>query len=89
MSTHASHSDIIKRLKRAEGHLRSIIAMMETGRSCLDVAQQLQAVESAVGNAKRTLIHDHISHCLDHAMQSDGQDATEAVREFKEITKYL
>ncbi|MFX5563001.1 metal-sensing transcriptional repressor [Acinetobacter baumannii] len=55
----------------------------------MDVAQQLQAVESAVGNAKRTLIHDHISHCLDHAMQSDGQDAAEAVREFKEITKYL
>ncbi|MGG6739719.1 UNVERIFIED_CONTAM: metal-sensing transcriptional repressor [Streptococcus suis] len=89
MSTHASHSDIIKRLKRAEGHLRSIIAMMETGRGCLDVAQQLQAVESAVGNAKRTLIHDHIGHCLDHAMQSNGQDAAEAVREFKEITKYL
>ncbi|MRT31069.1 metal-sensing transcriptional repressor [Herbaspirillum sp. CAH-3] len=30
MSTHSSHPDIIKRLKRAEGHLRSIIDMMET-----------------------------------------------------------
>jgi len=89
MSTHTSHPDIIKRLKRAEGHLRSIIAMMETGRACLDVAQQLQAVESAVGNAKRVLIHDHIDHCLDHVMQGDGKDSAEAVREFKEITKYL
>ncbi|MGC8200961.1 metal-sensing transcriptional repressor, partial [Salmonella enterica] len=35
MSTHTSHPDIINRLKRAEGHLRSIIAMMETGRGCL------------------------------------------------------
>lgn len=89
MSTHTSHPDIIKRLKRAEGHLRSIIAMMETGRGCLDVAQQLQAVESAIGNAKRVLIHDHIDHCLDHAMQADGKESAEAVREFKEITKYL
>lgn len=89
MSTHTSHPDIIKRLKRAEGHLHSIIAMMETGRGCLDVAQQLQAVESAIGNAKRVLIHDHIDHCLDHAMQGDGKESAEAVREFKEITKYL
>lgn len=89
MSTHTSHPDIIKRLKRAEGHLRSIIAMLEGERGCLEVAQQLQAVESAVGNAKRVLIHDHIDHCLDHAMQSDGKEAADAVREFKEITKYL
>jgi DNA-binding FrmR family transcriptional regulator len=89
MSTHTSHPDIIKRLKRAEGHLRSIIVMLESDRGCLEVAQQLQAVESAIGNAKRVLIHDHIDHCLDHAMQSDGKDSAEAVREFKEITKYL
>lgn len=89
MSTHASHPDIIKRLKRAEGHLRGIVSMLETGRGCLEIAQQLQAVESAVGNAKRALIHDHIDHCLDHAMQPDGKGSAEAVREFKEITKYL
>lgn len=89
MSTHTSHPDIIKRLKRAEGHLRSIIVMMESERGCLEVAQQLQAVESAIGNAKRVLIHDHIDHCLDHAMQLDGKESADAVREFKEITKYL
>ena len=44
MSTHHSHPDIIKRLKRAEGHLKSIILMLEGGRPCLDIAQQLQAV---------------------------------------------
>lgn len=89
MSTHTSHPDIIKRLKRAEGHLRSIIVMMESERGCLEVAQQLQAVESAIGNAKRVLIHDHIDHCLDHAMRSDGKESADAVREFKDITKYL
>ena len=52
MTTHTSHPEIIKRLKRAEGHLRSIIGMLEGERSCLDIAQQLQAVESAIGSAK-------------------------------------
>jgi DNA-binding FrmR family transcriptional regulator len=52
MTNHTSHPDIIKRLKRAEGHLKSIITMLEDGRNCLDITQQLQAVESAVSNAK-------------------------------------
>jgi len=46
MTTHTSHPDIIKRLKRAEGHLKSIITMLEERRGCLDIAQQLQAVEA-------------------------------------------
>ena len=89
MSTHTSHPDIIKRLKRAEGHLKSIITMLEEGRSCLDIAQQLQAVESAVTNAKKILVHDHIEHCLEHVVQEGAQSADDTLREFKAITKYL
>nr|WP_272210923.1 metal-sensing transcriptional repressor [Marinicella sp. W31]MDC2876834.1 metal-sensing transcriptional repressor [Marinicella sp. W31] len=80
---HESHPRVVARLKRAEGHLRSVVEMIEAGRSCLDVAQQLQAVESAVRNAKQTLIHDHMDHCLD----ADGTDAERA--ELKAITRYL
>lgn len=89
MTTHASHPEIVKRLKRAEGHIKSIIAMLEDGRDCLSIAQQLQAVESAVGNAKKTLVHDHIDHCLEHAVREGTQSADDTIREFKAITKYL
>ena len=90
MSVHPSHPDIIKRLKRAEGHLRSIVAMLEGGRDCLEIAQQMQAVESAVANAKKTLVHDHIDHCLEHAVDGvDGVGARDAISQFKAITKYL
>ncbi|MBS0410273.1 MAG: metal-sensing transcriptional repressor [Proteobacteria bacterium] len=82
--THASHPGIIKRLKRAEGHLRSVIAMMEQGRPCLDLAQQLHAVEAAVANAKRELIHDHIEHCLE-----GGENTRHDLAEIKQLAKYL
>jgi len=85
---HASHGEVVKRLKRAEGHLRKIITMIEGGRSCVDVAQQLAAVEAAVRQAKRTLIQDHIDHCLDHLSQREGR-ADAALAEFKEIARYL
>jgi DNA-binding FrmR family transcriptional regulator len=45
----------MKRLKRADGHLRTIIEMIEKGRPCHQLAQQLQAVESAIENAKKVL----------------------------------
>jgi len=62
---HATHPALVARLKRADGHLRAVIDMIEAGKPCLEIAQQLQAVEKAVVNAKRALIHDHLDHCLD------------------------
>ena len=86
---HDSHPDIVKRLKRAEGHLRRVIEMFDEGRSCVDLAQQLHAVEKAVGEAKRTLIHDHIDHCLDAATSGKGRSTDVSLAEFKSISKYL
>lgn len=89
MTTHTSHPDILKRLKRAQGHLKSIVTMLEDGRDCMDIAQQLQAVEKAIVNAKRTLVHEHIDHCLERTVREGSLAADDAIREFKEITKYL
>lgn len=89
MSTHTSHPAIIKRLKRANGHLLSIVVMLEEGRACLDIAQQLQAVESAINSAKKTLIHDHLGQCMEHAVDEGSKDAREVIDEFRAIAKYL
>ncbi len=62
---HQTHPEIVRRLKRVSGHLVSVVAMIESGRACLDIAQQLHAVEKAVSEAKRTLIRDHIDTCLE------------------------
>ena len=89
MTVHHSHPEIVKRLRRAGGHLGSVVAMLEEGRGCLEISQQLQAVESAIASAKKMLVHDHIDHCLEHAVRDPARDAEETIREFKAITKYL
>ena len=86
---HRTHSEIVKRLKRAAGHLNSVIEMIEAERPCLDIAQQLQAVESAIAKAKQALIHDHLDHCLESAVGSVSRAQRAVVDEFKQITKYL
>jgi DNA-binding FrmR family transcriptional regulator len=87
---HESHPDIVKRLKRAEGHLRRVIGMFDDGRSCLDLAQQLHAVEKAISEAKKALIHDHVDHCLDTAANGgSGKSTKNVLAEFKAISRYL
>lgn len=89
MDKHLTHPDILKRLRRVEGHLRGVIEMIESGRPCVDVAQQLQAIESAVSKAKKVLIHDHIDHCLEEVNSPATKSERKSMDEFKQITKYL
>lgn len=83
---HKSHPDIVKRLHRVEGQIRSIAAMIEDGRSCVDVAQQLAAATSALSGAKDHFIRDHIDHCL---VTAAGKSGRAQLDELKAITKFL
>ncbi|MCV6575301.1 MAG: metal-sensing transcriptional repressor [Cohaesibacter sp.] len=90
---HPNHPKIAKRLKRAQGHLRHVIDMLDQAEPCHDIAQQLFAVERAIANAKRSLIQDHIDHCLEAALdrsnEEGGDDLSAGLEDFKAITKYL
>jgi DNA-binding FrmR family transcriptional regulator len=46
-----SRTDLLNRLKRAEGQLRGIQRMVETGEPCLDIASQMSAVRKALDSA--------------------------------------
>jgi DNA-binding FrmR family transcriptional regulator len=59
-----THNDVVNRLKRAEGHIRTIVEMIEANRECLDVAQQLQAVEKAIQNAKKIYVQITLTTAL-------------------------
>ena len=86
---HETHPDIVKRLKRAGGHLKGVIEMIEAGRPCLDIAQQLHAVEKAISQAKKILIQDHLNHCLEDVVGPLAREQRRSIDEFKDITKYL
>jgi len=81
--------EIGARLKRANGHLAGVIDMLDRGRSCMDVAQQLHAVEKAIGNAKKELIKDHLHHCVEETSESLPREVRILIKEFQGVTKYL
>lgn len=89
MTAHKSHPDIVKRLRRASGHLDRVTKMINEESPCLEIAQQLHAVINALSSAKTILVQDHIENCLTDALEGGTSNVREKVQEFKEIAKYL
>lgn len=59
-----AQQEALIRLKRASGHLTSVMTMVEDKRNCGEVLQQLSAVISALGGARISLLQGHINSCL-------------------------
>ena len=87
--SHANNPDILKRLRRAEGHLSSVTRMVAEGRDGIAIAQQMQAVIRALEKAKQMLIHDHIDHHLGEVAGPLPAEARQRLAELREIAKYL
>jgi DNA-binding FrmR family transcriptional regulator len=49
----------------------------------------LHAVEKAIAQAKKTLIQDHLDHCLEDAVGALSRQRRQPIDELKEIAKYL
>ena len=86
---HTTHSGVLNRLTRASGHLQNVITMIEAERACVDIAQQLHAVERAISATKKLVIHDHLDHCMEEIVGLDATQLRTSIAEFKDITKYL
>jgi DNA-binding FrmR family transcriptional regulator len=87
--SHANNPDLLRRLRRAEGHLATVVRMVADGRDGLAIAQQMQAVIRALEKSKQMLIIDHIDHHLGEFAGAESQDRKTRIAEFREIARYL
>lgn len=62
--------DVVARLRRAQGQLGGIIAMIEAGRDCEDIVTQIAAAAKAVDRAGFTTISRGLRQCLADPEQS-------------------
>jgi DNA-binding FrmR family transcriptional regulator len=64
MPSETIQTDLIRRLRSAEGHLRGIIAMVEAGANCQEILHQVRAVRGALDKIRWRLIDHHLHDCL-------------------------
>jgi DNA-binding FrmR family transcriptional regulator len=71
-------SDVVRRLRRAEGQVAGVIRMLEDGRDCRDVVLQLAAVSRALDRAGFAVIAAGMRRCL-------AEDGAPDVAEFERL----
>ena len=81
--TEETSQDILRRLKSIEGHVRGIQRMVEHDEYCMDVVNQVLAVQRALQKVNNLVLDRHLHTCVTSAMRS--QDSAERERVIEEI----
>ena len=76
-------TDVVKRLRRAEGQIRGVIAMLESGRDCAEVVTQLAAVSRALDRAGFKVIASGLQQCV--TAQAGGEDRTVDMEQMEKL----
>ncbi|WP_040308359.1 metal-sensitive transcriptional regulator [Afipia felis] len=75
-----------KRLKRIEGQVRGLSAMIEADRYCIDVVTQIAAARAALRRVEEEILRDHVAHCVEHAIRSgDKADQRQKIAELMDV----
>jgi len=57
-------TDVIKRLKTIRGHIQGVEKMIDDGKNCDEIMQQITAIKSSVEKVGWLIIRDHAADCL-------------------------
>ena len=67
---HTKQKQVVNRLARIEGQVRSVKNMVSEGRDCSEVLLQIAAVRKALDSTAKVVLKDHLEHCLFHAIEN-------------------
>jgi DNA-binding FrmR family transcriptional regulator len=81
--------DVLLRLRRIEGQVRGLQRMVEEDTYCINVLTQISAATKALRSVALELLGDHLSHCVQDALQTGGPEAELKVREAREAIERL
>lgn len=77
-------ADARRRLRRVQGQVAGILAMIDEERPCREVVQQISAASSALDRAGLKLLVSQLRYCLadEEAAEREGYDPAELERLF-------
>lgn len=75
----------LKHLRRIEGQVRGIAAMIDEDRYCADIIQQCAAVQESLRSVAKNLLRNHLTHCANHALHGGKAQQEAIVEELVEL----
>lgn len=81
--------EVILRLRRIEGQVRGLVAMIERGEPCADILTQVAAVTAAMKKVGLAVLEAYMEECL--AKEGETQaDFKESMRELRSaVSRYI
>ena len=71
--------DIVRRLKSVEGHVRGVERMVGESAYCIDVVNQILAIQRALKKVSGLVLDQHLHHCVTNAIQGTEENEREQV----------
>ncbi len=87
MKKNPSHKDNIVALRRIEGQVRGVQKMIEEGKYCINILNQIYAVKGALGRVEEKILKKHFQHCVTDAIK--GTSEQEKQQKLDEILKLI
>lgn len=69
--------EIMRRLKSVAGHLKGVEKMVEEDAYCIDLINQVQAIQAALSKVSVQILDSHLHSCLITAVRGDDADERE------------
>ena len=79
--------ELQKRLNRIEGQVRGLKGMVEEGRTCMEILQQLASAQEALRGVGKIMVRNYLEKCATNALRSGNDE--EAERVYQEVTDMI
>ncbi|MCH1570260.1 MAG: metal-sensitive transcriptional regulator [Longimicrobiales bacterium] len=76
---HEHGDDLLRRLKSIEGHVRGVQRMVQDDSYCIDVVNQIVAIQRALKKVNGILLDGHLHSCVTDALRGPDAAAREQV----------
>lgn len=78
-----------KYLKTAKGQIEGILKMIDEGRYCIDISNQIVAAEKQIKKANMLILKGHLNSCVKDAFLNDGgeEKVDEVIEIFDRLTR--
>lgn len=81
-----SNQELIHRMRNIIGHLKGIEKMMEEEKYCIDIINQITAVQSSLKKLNDQILENHLNSCVKNAIKDGNEE--EVLEELMEVFRH-
>ena len=78
-------TDLLRRLRRLEGQARGVARMIEDGRECQEILQQLAAIRAAAHQTSLRVVRSYAFECMQSSDMSPQEMAEALVQALSRV----